>query len=137
MPYLEEEGWLDCDEDGCEARESVKARTVNMLRDLGWLVPWASEGEPAWCPKHNKVGVVPEQAVPRDDADQPLPVPNAHRPIQPLVMADIEARMAVGISRYGTPLQAWNGRDMLKDAYDEAMDLCVYLRGMLFERDGE
>lgn len=44
------------------------------------------------------------------------------------VIADIEARKAIGLERYGTLLQAFNGRDALLDAYQEALDLCQYLR---------
>jgi len=29
-----------------------------------------------------------------------------------------------------------NGRDALRDAYEEALDLCQYLRQALYERDG-
>ena len=35
-----------------------------------------------------------------------------------------------------TSLQAFNGRDALRDAYEEALDLCQYLRQALYERDG-
>lgn len=45
-----------------------------------------------------------------------------------LVMADMEARRAHGIEKYGRPVQPDNGRDALVDAYQEALDLCVYLR---------
>jgi hypothetical protein len=67
--------------------------------------------------------------------DQPLPVVNGRDDIQTMVIADIEARRQVGIQRYGTALQAHNGRDMLRDAYEEALDLAVYLRGVIEERD--
>jgi hypothetical protein len=67
--------------------------------------------------------------------DQPLPVVNGRGDIQTMVIADIEARRQVGIQRYGTALQAHNGRDMLRDAYEEALDLAVYLRGVIEERD--
>jgi hypothetical protein len=52
-----------------------------------------------------------------------------------MVIADIEARKQVGLERYGTLLQAHNGRDALMDAYQEALDLAVYLRQALEERD--
>src|SRR6185312_16926027 len=67
--------------------------------------------------------------------DQQLPVPNAEPDIQSRVVADIEDRRALGISRYGTALQPFNGRDGLKAAYDEAMDLTMYLRQLIAERD--
>lgn len=71
----------------------------------------------------------------RDPAtDQKLPVVNDNAYIQDMVIADIEDRKQLGIRKYGTALQANNGRDMLLDAYEEALDLCIYLRGCLEER---
>jgi len=69
--------------------------------------------------------------------DQPLPTHNDNPSIQDLVMADMLERKNIGISRYGTTLQAHNGRDFLLDAYQEALDLCNYLRGIMYERDGK
>lgn len=66
---------------------------------------------------------------------QPPPIKNDQPAIQDLVIADIEARKANGIRKYGTTLQAFNGRDALVDAYQEALDLCQYLRQLLEERD--
>lgn len=75
---------------------------------------------------------------------QPDPTPNNNPPIWPLVIdfvrgrfsrltedrmiADMTARDTLGRERYGTPLQARNGRDPLLDAYDEALDKAAYLR---------
>lgn len=67
--------------------------------------------------------------------DQPLPVVNGEPDIQSLVIADIGARREVGIQRYGTALQPFNGRDALRDAYEEALDLTMYLRQCIEERD--
>lgn len=69
------------------------------------------------------------------DGDQPLPKPSLDPCIQDLVQDDIAARKAVGIQRYGTPLQPHNGRDTLRDAYEEALDLAMYLRQAIYERD--
>jgi hypothetical protein len=66
--------------------------------------------------------------------EQP-PVKNARPHIQDLVMADIAERKVQGIAKYGTALQGFNGRDALKDAYQEALDLVQYLRQALYERD--
>lgn len=52
-----------------------------------------------------------------------------------LVLADIEARVTAGEKKYGTKLQAHNGRDALWDAYAEALDLVFYLRQAIAERD--
>jgi len=71
----------------------------------------------------------------RDPAtDQQLPVVNDRPFVQDLVIADIEERKQHGIRKYGTALQSGNGRDMLLDAYEEALDLAIYLRGALDER---
>lgn len=86
-----------------------------------------ARGEATW-------GDQPEPTKQRP-GDQPLPVVNDHPDIQAAVIADIEERRKVGISRYGTALQPNNGRDMLLDAYEEAMDLTIYLKGCLVERD--
>jgi hypothetical protein len=56
------------------------------------------------------------------------------REIVPLVVADLKARRELGVSRYGVPLTAGNGRDGLVDAYEEALDLCCHLRQVLEER---
>lgn len=69
------------------------------------------------------------------DGDQPLPVKNDGEYVQHMVIRDVEARLKVGVERYGTGLQAHNGRDMLRDAYEEALDLATYLRGLIAERD--
>lgn len=69
-------------------------------------------------------------------ADQPPPVPNERPAVWDLVIADMRERDVVGRARYGTPLQPHNGRDALVDAYQEALDLAVYLRQAVYERDG-
>lgn len=51
-----------------------------------------------------------------------------------LVLKDMEERRQMGIQKYGQPVQPYNGRDPLIDAYQEALDLCVYLRQAIEER---
>ena len=68
--------------------------------------------------------------------DQPAPKLNDRPAVWDLVLADMAERDAIGHVRYGTRLQPHNGRDVLKDAYAEALDLAVYLRQALYERDG-
>lgn len=67
-------------------------------------------------------------------AEQPKPISNDSTPIWDLVRADIDERDKVGRARYGTPLQAFNGRDALVDAYQESLDKVVYLRKEIEER---
>ena len=81
--------------------------------------------------------------------DQPPPKHSASQPIWEMVIddvckyidpetvgalvADMRERDQVGRERYGTPLTAHNGRDALIDAYQESLDLCVYLRQAIEE----
>lgn len=65
---------------------------------------------------------------------QQAPIQNKNTPVWELVMKDMKARNQFGIEKYGTPLQAFNGRDALKDAYEEVLDLAVYLRQLIEER---
>lgn len=67
---------------------------------------------------------------------QPDPEPNDSTPVVDQLQDYLDARKALGIERYGVPLQAHNGRDALVDAFEEAVDLCVYLGQVLIERDG-
>jgi len=54
-----------------------------------------------------------------------------------LVETDIRARAEEYRPKYGTYLESHNGRDALMDAYQEALDLCMYLRQAIAERDGK
>lgn len=77
----------------------------------------------------------PAQKLQGVDEHQADPVKSNRPAIQDLVMADIEARKQVGLKRYGTLLQGFNGRDALLDAYQEALDLAIYLRQVLYEQE--
>lgn len=68
--------------------------------------------------------------------DQPLPIVNDRPFVADALVAFIEHRKAIGIERYGTPLQPHNGRDALRDAFEEAVDLATYLAQVIIERDG-
>lgn len=65
------------------------------------------------------------------------PKPTREKPgveVLPEVMKDLEARILIGIAKYGEPLTTNNGRDSMLDAYQEALDMCVYLKQALLER---
>lgn len=66
---------------------------------------------------------------------QPLPVQGDPRskPVFDAVQSDIEKRKQVGIETYGVALHTHNGRSALRDAYEEILDLAVYLKQMLME----
>lgn len=101
---------------GVEPRP-VELEHVEQLRERAERFAWSPEP-------------VPAPAV----ASQPAPLPSSGPPIWPLVVADMQARDQLGRERYGTPLRAHNGRDPLVDAYEEALDLAVYLRQAIVER---
>lgn len=61
----------------------------------------------------------------------------ARTQVAPLVHADIDKRIVKGTVQYGEPLTTHNGRDALMDAYEEALDLALYLRQAIAERDGK
>lgn len=81
---------------------------------------------------------VPTGVVPRlNHTEQPKPKKNDEPAVWPLVMVDMAMRDQLGQKRYGVSLQPHNGRDSLRDAYEEALDLAVYLRTVMYERDGK
>lgn len=107
-----------------------------------------------WCkPCHDTMGIpMPET--------QPMPTPNEHPPVwrkavdaiaahaerEPSAVArsllacvavGIEQRAAVGRRTYGVDLQPHNGRDAMRDAYEEALDAVMYLTQAEIEADGE
>lgn len=67
--------------------------------------------------------------------DQPTPQKNSYPEVYELFLKDMETRYAIGLQRYGVALQPFNGRDMLRDTYEELLDACLYVRGALYERD--
>jgi len=52
-----------------------------------------------------------------------------------VVLADIRERAETGKRKYGTYLETNNGRNPLWDAYQEAIDLVMYLRQALLEQE--
>jgi hypothetical protein len=64
----------------------------------------------------------------------PPPKKGKARPTVDLVLTDLRERKAMGIRKYGVAHQHDNGRDHLLDAYEEALDLAVYLRAELERR---
>jgi hypothetical protein len=68
---------------------------------------------------------------------QPMPTSNTSRPVVEYVIDDLRDRAEAGQRKYGTYLQAHNGRDALIDAYQEALDEAQYLRQLILERDAK
>jgi thymidylate synthase (FAD) len=62
------------------------------------------------------------------------PAPNGDgRDVTELVLQDLRERSAAGTLKYGQPLRTHNGRNAMIDAYQEALDLTVYLRQRIGE----
>lgn len=51
------------------------------------------------------------------------------------VIDDMKYRRRQGMQKYGTALSPFNGRNSLVDAYQEALDLCVYIKQKLIENE--
>lgn len=64
---------------------------------------------------------------------EPPPTANTSRPIYEMVIDDIKARAKFGKTKYGTYLQARNGRRSLDDLYQEILDSAAYVRQKIKE----
>ena len=84
--------------------------------------------------------------------DQVAPIPNDREGVHDVLIREVTeavgdevdditqdlidellARKELGLSKYGTLLQPFNGRDFLRDILDEAIDGLAYVRGALQE----
>lgn len=69
---------------------------------------------------------------------EPPPVNKEELPdVWSLVIQDMKDRNEFGIKKHGVPLKPHNGRYSVIDAYQEALDLCVYLRQLIYELFGK
>jgi hypothetical protein len=64
---------------------------------------------------------------------EPAPQKSSHPPVWDMVLDDMRERDRSGRAKYGEPLSPFNGRRALVDAYQEALDLVVYLRQAIYE----
>ena len=51
------------------------------------------------------------------------------------VKKDIENRITKGVATYGERLKPFNGRIALQDAYEEILDLALYIKQEMIERE--
>jgi hypothetical protein len=96
--------------------------------------------------------MVAESQLRERPGDQPLPVPNDGPSMHDLVCKDVEGwpaprpeieairtlmieRKRLGLQRYGSLLQAGNGRSWQRDLREELADAAVYARTGLEELD--
>lgn len=55
--------------------------------------------------------------------------------VLPRVITDLHLRAEKGMKTYGGPLETFNGRSALWDAYQEAIDLVMYLKQLIMETE--
>jgi hypothetical protein len=67
--------------------------------------------------------------------NEPPPEPGK-QVVLPRLVEDLHARSELGVSKYHTKLMTHNGRDALMDAYQESLDLSMYLCQAIMEREG-
>lgn len=66
---------------------------------------------------------------------EPMPKPNDNPSIHDLVIKDIEDRKQFGLEKYGTVLQAGNGRKTAVDLHQELLDAVCYSRSLIEEQN--
>lgn len=69
------------------------------------------------------------------EGDQDYPAINGLPSMHEKAITDVEARKAIGIQRYGVALQPANGRNAVRDWYEEALDGVVYGAQVAWEQD--
>lgn len=62
------------------------------------------------------------------------PIASNHPAIWDLVIEDMRDRDQFGSSKYKTRLKGFDGRKSLWDAYQEILDLSVYIRKEIYEQ---
>lgn len=68
--------------------------------------------------------------------NNPPPLPGRAQ-VLPRVLLDLNSRAFHGLKKYGTTLHTHNGRSALQDAYEEALDLVMYLKQKLMEEESK
>jgi len=69
------------------------------------------------------------------EGDQNYPTKNSLPSMHEQARQDLEARKSLGIKRYGVALQPANGRDAIRDGYEEALDGAAYGAQAVWEQD--
>ncbi|MDP5253349.1 MULTISPECIES: hypothetical protein [unclassified Vibrio] len=68
-------------------------------------------------------------------SEQPSPkLTLTSQAVIPEVMKDLTDRLAKGMDTYGVPLMSNNGRDALKDLYEELLDAACYVKQVMMEK---
>lgn len=79
------------------------------------------------------VGADLRQFAARENLTQPPPKPGK-QDVTAFLLDAIAKRREMGLKKYGTSLQTWNGRDPLADAMEEDLDRMQYLVQARLER---
>lgn len=85
---------------------------------------------------NNNITIDAERNMNNMNTPEPMPSKNQYPAIWDLVIEDMRQRDQSGQEKYNTRLQPFNGRNSLLDAYQEALDLAVYLRQKIYEETG-
>ncbi len=70
------------------------------------------------------------------ETDQPEPKPGGY-PVQAVLIEAIRQRMEFGLKKYGRPLETDNGRDPLRDMWEEMLDMISYWTQFILEQGVE
>ena len=65
--------------------------------------------------------------------DQQLPTPGELN-VQEVLSKAVLERMQYGIDKYGSPLETFNGRDPIRDVWEELVDALTYMTQIRLER---
>ena len=126
---IADEGWLLVLFKG-EVR--LKKTGVEVITEFDWRQRRTEMGLDKIEPVSRPDGPTASEAV----IDQPKPS-GTGTPVVAMVMHDMIERMEKGIETYGQALRADNGRCPLIDAYQEALDLAIYLKQAIIENNGK
>jgi hypothetical protein len=61
--------------------------------------------------------------------------PDGRKNITDMVIADLRGREALGKAKYGKPLLPFDGRDTMRDLYEELLDAAHYIKKEMVERE--
>ncbi|HET8985229.1 MAG TPA: hypothetical protein VFN03_05675 [Trueperaceae bacterium] len=70
------------------------------------------------------------------ETDQPAPKPGGF-PVQAVLIEALKQRMEFGLRKYGRPLETHNGRDPLRDMWEEMLDMVSYFTQYILEQGVE
>lgn len=67
--------------------------------------------------------------------DQKMPVATEGPHMHDIAAQLLDARKQLGISRYGQPLQPFNGRNAVQDVLEEVLDSAAYIAQVAWEQE--